>query len=67
VRWAIVNARVGRVIFGAMDPKGGAAGSLYNILADRRLNHRPEVASGVEAEASAKLLQAFFRQLRSRK
>lgn len=64
---AIVNARVGRVIFGAMDPKAGAAGSLYNILADSRLNHRPQVASGVEAEASGKLLRAFFQQLRARK
>jgi tRNA(adenine34) deaminase len=63
---AIVNARMGRVIFGAMDPKAGAAGSLYNLLADRRLNHRPQVASGVEAEASAKLLRAFFRGLRGR-
>jgi tRNA(adenine34) deaminase len=62
----IVNARVGRIIFGAMDPKAGAAGSLYNLLADPRLNHRPEVVAGVEAQASAKLLKDFFRTLRRR-
>ncbi len=64
---AIVSARVGRVIFGAMDPKAGATGSLYNLLADPRLNHRPQVAAGVQAEASAKLLRDFFRDLRARK
>lgn len=57
---AIVLARIGRVVFGAWDPKAGAAGSLFDILRDRRLNHRPEVISGVkEAECSAQLT-AFF-------
>ena len=64
---AIVNARIGRVVFGAMDPKAGAAGSLYNLLADRRLNHRPEVAGGIEAKACATLLKEFFRKLRERR
>ncbi|MFG0285716.1 MAG: tRNA adenosine(34) deaminase TadA [Phycisphaerales bacterium JB039] len=64
---AIVNARIGRVVFGAMDPKAGAAGSLYNLLADRRLNHRPEVVGGVEAEACGALLKSFFRSLRGKK
>lgn len=63
----LVNARVGRVVFGAFDPKAGAAGSLMNILADDRLNHRPELIGGVEAEACGELLRAFFRDLRRRK
>ncbi|GAA3294507.1 MULTISPECIES: nucleoside deaminase [Dactylosporangium] len=58
---AIVLARVGRVVFGAWEPKTGAAGSLWDMLRDRRLTHRPEVIAGVlEAEASA-LLRDFFR------
>ncbi|MEU7868313.1 nucleoside deaminase [Dactylosporangium sp. NPDC049140] len=58
---AIVLARVGRVVFGAWEPKTGAAGSLWDVLRDRRLTHRPEVIGGVlEAESSA-LLRDFFR------
>ena len=57
---AIVAARVGAVVFGAMDEKAGAVGSRYNLLADPRLNHEPPVRSGLEAEASAELLRAFF-------
>jgi len=57
---AAVLARVERVVFGAFDPKGGAVGSLWDVVRDRRLNHRPEVVSGVLAEESAALLQAFF-------
>lgn len=57
---AIVAARVPTVVFGAWDDKAGAAGSLYDVLRDRRLNHRVEVFPGVEAEASAHLLRAFF-------
>lgn len=64
---ALVNARVGRVVFGAFDPKAGAVGSLMNLLADRRLNHRPVVIGGVEAEACGTLLREFFRSLRERK
>jgi len=57
---AIVSARVPTVVFGAWDEKAGAAGSLYDVLRDRRLNHRVEVFPGVEAEASARLLLEFF-------
>jgi tRNA(adenine34) deaminase len=57
---AIVAARVPTVVFGAWDDKAGAAGSLYDVLRDRRLNHRVEVFPGVEAEASARLLLTFF-------
>lgn len=63
----LVNARVGRVVFGAFDPKAGAAGSLMNILEDDRLNHTPELIGGVEAETCGELLRAFFRELRARK
>ncbi|MCB9840793.1 MAG: nucleoside deaminase [Phycisphaeraceae bacterium] len=63
----IVNARVGRVVYGAPDPKAGAVESLYQILADPRLNHRPEVVPGVEAKRCAELLRAFFHALRESK
>jgi tRNA(adenine34) deaminase len=61
---ASVLARVGRVVYGAEDPKGGAVGSLWDVVRDRRLNHRPEVTGGVRAEESAALLRAFFRDRR---
>ncbi|MDJ0974277.1 MAG: tRNA adenosine(34) deaminase TadA [Planctomycetota bacterium] len=64
---AIVNARPDRVVFGAMDPKAGAVGSLANVLADERLNHRPEVTAGVLAEECGTLLRDFFRAARSRR
>jgi tRNA(adenine34) deaminase len=57
---AVVLARVPRVVYGAADPKAGAAGSVLDVLAEPRLNHRPEVAAGLLAEDSAALLQAFF-------
>jgi tRNA(adenine34) deaminase len=57
---AIVLARVPRVVFGAGDPKAGAAGSVLNILAEPRLNHRPTVHSGLLAEECAGLLRSFF-------
>jgi len=63
---ALVNARVGKLIFGAFDPKAGFCGSLGSLVQDARLNHRLEVISGVEAEASRKLLQGFFQGLRKR-
>src|SRR5712692_9444882 len=63
---ALVNARVQRLVFGAFDPKAGFCGSLGNLVQDSRLNHRLEVISGVEAEASRKLLQGFFQGLRGR-
>ncbi len=57
---ALVNARIPRVVFGASDPKAGAGGSLMNILADARLNHRCEVTGGILDVESATLLRAFF-------
>jgi tRNA(adenine34) deaminase len=61
---ALVNARVARLVFGAPDPKAGAAGSLFDIPRDRRLNHRLEVTPGVLAEDSAALLKRFFAKRR---
>jgi tRNA(adenine34) deaminase len=57
---AIVLARVSRVVYGAVDPKAGAAGSVLDVLAEPRLNHRPDVLCGVRADESAALLRAFF-------
>ena len=57
---AIVLARVPRVVFGAADPKAGAAGSVLDVLAEPRLNHRPAVAGGLLAEECAALLRGFF-------
>ena len=57
---AIVLSRVPRVIFGCADPKAGAAGSVLDVLAEERLNHRPEVAGGVRADECAALLRDFF-------
>jgi tRNA(adenine34) deaminase len=57
---AIVLARMPRVVFGAWDPKAGAAGSVFGILDEPRLNWRPEVAGGLLADDSADLLRAFF-------
>ena len=61
---AAVLARVDRVVFGAYDDKAGAVGSLWDVVRDRRLNHRPEVVGGVLAEESAGLLDAFFEEHR---
>ncbi|MFJ4552814.1 tRNA adenosine(34) deaminase TadA [Streptomyces sp. NPDC088817] len=58
---AIVLSRVDRVVYGARDEKAGAAGSLWDVVRDRRLNHRPEVIEGVLAEECATLLTDFFR------
>ena len=57
---AIVLARIARVVYGARDPKAGACGSVLNVLAEPRLNHRPELAAGLMAQESAGLLSAFF-------
>jgi tRNA(adenine34) deaminase len=57
---AIVMARVGRVIFGAWEPKTGAVGSLWDVVRDRRLPHRPQVRSGVLAEECGNMVEAFF-------
>jgi tRNA(adenine34) deaminase len=61
---AIVLARIERVVFGAPDPKAGFAGSLGNLVADDRLNHRAAVTGGVEAAACGELLRSFFRSRR---
>ena len=61
---ALVHARVARLVYGAADPKAGAAASLYRILDDGRLNHRVEVTAGVRAEECAALLTEFFRARR---
>ncbi|MGW3651488.1 tRNA adenosine(34) deaminase TadA [Streptomyces sp. NPDC000878] len=58
---ALVQSRVDRVVYGARDEKAGAAGSLWDVVRDRRLNHRPEVIGGVLADDCARLLTDFFR------
>ena len=61
---AIVLARIPKVVYGTPDPKSGAAGTLYNILQDERLNHRVELVSGVLADESSALLKSFFQERR---
>jgi tRNA(adenine34) deaminase len=63
---AAVHARIARLVFGALDPKSGAAGSLYNVPEDVRLNHRIEVIPGVLEEECRKLMQDFFRMRRDK-
>jgi len=63
---ALHAARVDRCVYGAVDPKAGALGTLYDIASDVRLNHRYEVTAGVLAEESSKLLKVFFAGLRAR-
>ncbi|MFJ2242045.1 tRNA adenosine(34) deaminase TadA [Streptomyces sp. NPDC087862] len=58
---ALVQSRVDRVVYGARDEKAGAAGSLWDLVRDRRLNHRPEVIQGVLEDECASLLTSFFR------
>jgi tRNA(adenine34) deaminase len=62
---ALVLARVDRLVYGAEDPKAGAVGSLWDVVRDRRLNHRPEVVGGVLAAECGDLLRAFFRDQRT--
>lgn len=57
---AILQARISRVVFGAWDDKAGAAGSMYDVLRDRRLPYRAEVVGGIEADAATALLREFF-------
>ena len=57
---AAVLARVARIVYGAADPKAGAAGSLWDVVRDRRLNHRPEVVSGVLADECGQVLSEWF-------
>ena len=61
---ACVNARVKRLVYGCANPKAGAVATLYQLASDPRLNHRVEVVGGVKADACAKVLQAFFAELR---
>ena len=58
---ALVLARVTRLVYGAVDEKAGAVGSLWDVVRDRRLNHRPEVVAGVLADQAAEQLRSFFR------
>jgi tRNA(adenine34) deaminase len=57
---AAVLSRVDRIVYGAVDDKAGAVGSLWDVVRDRRLNHRPEVVMGVLAEESSAVLKGFF-------
>ncbi len=61
---ALVLSRMDRLVYGCRDPKAGACGSLYNIVADERLNHRLEVTAGVLEEECSELLQVFFARRR---
>ena len=61
---ALVLARIARVVFAAWEPKTGAAGSLFDVIRDRRLPHRPEVLGGILADESATLLATFFNRVR---
>jgi tRNA(adenine34) deaminase len=61
---AIVLARIARLVFGAWDPKAGAVGSLWDVVRDRRLNHRPQVVGGVAAAECGALLERFFAERR---
>lgn len=61
---AIVQARIPKLVFGALDPKAGAVESLYEVLSDSRLNHQTEIISGVMAEPCGEILSSFFRQRR---
>ena len=63
---AMVHARVARVVFGAFDPKTGAAGSVFDLLADPRHNHRVEVIGGVLAEVAGPMLTSWFRAKRGK-
>jgi len=64
---AILLARIDRVVFGCHDPKGGAAGSLYDLSDDKRLNHRVELTSGIREAECAAILSGFFAILREQK
>ena len=63
---AIVQARIPTVVYGAEDPKAGACGSVFTILPNLKLNHRPVVVRGVRAEESCKMLRAFFKKRRKK-
>ena len=62
---ACVAARIDRIVYAYADPKGGGAGSVYNVTDDPRLNHRVEIVRGVREEEAAQMLRAFFRDKRN--
>jgi len=64
---ALIQARVGRLVFGCADKKAGACGSLYDLSKDARLNHRIEVASGLLEKECSQILSHFFKKLRARR
>ncbi|MDF2947969.1 MAG: cytosine/adenosine deaminase [Bacillales bacterium] len=64
---AIIQSRIPRVVFGALDPKGGCAGSVHNLLNEDKFNHRCEVTNGVMADECGTLLSNFFKKIRSKK
>ena len=64
---AIIHARIGHVVYGATDEKTGAVSSLYQALSDNRLNHQPQITSGVLAQLCTQTLKAFFKQRRASK
>jgi tRNA(adenine34) deaminase len=64
---AIIQSRISRVVFGPMDPKAGACGSLYNLLQDSRLNHQVDITTGAMEEECSEILKEFFKKLREKK
>jgi tRNA(adenine34) deaminase len=62
---AMVLARIGRLVYGAKDPKGGSAGTLMNIVQDERLNHKVQITAGILASECGNILKEFFRKRRS--
>jgi tRNA(adenine34) deaminase len=64
---ALVLARIQKVIFAVRDAKGGACGTVFNVVNDRRINHRVEIVEGIRAEESREIIQSFFREKRRQK
>jgi tRNA(adenine34) deaminase len=64
---AIVNSRLDRIVYGTGDPRAGACGTIFNIVEDERLNHRPEVVRGVLKEPCSQILSKFFKDLRAKR
>ena len=64
---ACINTRVGKIVFGAKDPKAGCCGSLYNLPIDQRFNHRPDVVGGILEQECGDILSKFFKNKRKEK